>query len=330
MKSFRDTFRRSRQAHKGIAPRITALLMLIFFLAAAGCKPETVIEPTQAVVAPTITPTATTIIKPTKDVGTVPPTFTPDATGEFTSPTPAQKPSRTPQPTHTPWPTNTPTSTVTPTPQPTAVPVDTAVPPPTANPVSDINILPNPSFEEGWYHINGIPELQVPNQWTLEWDVGNNPLDPDPWNEFVRPESRVINDVFLPADEQSLFIWDGDYTVKIFKQTGALSFRLFSNVYLEPGSYIFEINTFPDMIDGYTADGSKIWAPDPLSAELQFLVGDATGGWIFPVFGRRNTYQHAFQVSAPGFYRIGVAFRGRWAIENNGWFMDDWSLRQLS
>ena len=140
----------------------------------------------------------------------------------------------------------------------------------------------------------------------------------------------MISGDFLPADEHSLFIWDGNYTVKIFKQTGALSFRLFTDVYLEPGSYVFEINAFPDMIDGYTANGSKIWAPDPLSAELQFLVGDYAGGWIFPVFGQRNTFQHAFQVGAPGFHRIGVAFRGRWAIENNGWFLDDWSLRQLS
>ena len=27
------------------------------------------------------------------------------------------------------------------------------------------NLLPNPSFEGGWYHPNGIPELQIPEDW---------------------------------------------------------------------------------------------------------------------------------------------------------------------
>jgi len=306
------------------------VLFLLFSVFAAGCLPETPVEPTRAAKAPTLTSTAVVPTEAASVQLTVPATFTPGAFGEFQSPTPANIPSRTARPTHTPWPTDTPTSTSTSTPRPTSAPVDTPVPQPTTIAVAGTNVLPNPSFEEGWYHINGIPELQVANQWTLEWDSGSNPLDPDPWNDFVRPESRVINGAFLPADEHQLFIWDGSYTVKIFKQTGALSFRLISDVYLEPGSYLFEINVFPDMIDGYTANGTKIWAPDPLSAELQFIAGNSVGDWIFPIFGQRNTYQHAFQVPTAGFYRIGVGFRGRWAIENNGWFMDAWSLRQLS
>jgi hypothetical protein len=305
-------------------------MFIIISLLSAGCLSESPAQPTKAASAPTLTATAVVLAEETSVLLTVPATFTPKVMGELSSPTPANLPSRTARPTQTPWPTNTPTSTATRTPRPTTAPVDTPVPSPTTIPVAGINVLPNPSFEEGWYHINGIPELQVANQWTLEWDVGSNYLDPDPWNDFVRPESRVINDDFLPADEHQLFIWDGNYTVKIFKKTGALSFRLLSDVYLEPGSYLFEINVFPDMIDGYTVNGTKIWAPDPLSAELQFIAGNSVGNWIFPIFGQRNTYQHAFQVPTAGFYRIGVGFRGRWAIENNGWFMDDWSLRQLS
>ncbi len=309
-------------------PALLAIFMIGVF--SAGCRPESPVQPTKAASAPTLTATTIVIPEETRVQLTVPATFTPGAIEELSSPTPANLPSRTVKPTQTPWPTNTPTSTATRTPRPTAAPVDTPVPQPTTIAVAGINVLPNPSFEEGWYHINGIPELQVANQWTLEWDTGSNPLDPDPWNDFVRPESRVFNGAFLPADEHQLFIWDGSYTVKIFKQTGALSFRLVTDVYLEPGSYLFEINVFPDMIDGYTANGTKIWAPDPLSAELQFIAGNSVGNWIFPIIGQRNSYQHAFQVPTAGFYRIGVGFRGRWAIENNGWFMDDWSLRQLS
>jgi hypothetical protein len=192
------------------------------------------------------------------------------------------------------------------------------------------NLLPNPSFENGWYNQDGIPELQVALQWRLEWDEGPNPLDPDPWNVFVRPESRVLHADFLPPHEHALFIWDGEYTAKIFKESGALSFGLLTDVHLEPGTYVFEVNVFPDMVDHYLPSGEKVWAPDPLSGELRFLTGAEEGSWILPTFGQKNTFQHAFEVAQPATVRLGVAFRGRWAIANNGWFLDDWSLRQLS
>jgi len=36
-----------------------------------------------------------------------------------------------------------------------------------------------------------------------------------------------------------------------------------------------------------------------------------------------------FGIPAGQVVRIGAAMRGRWAIENNGWFLDDWSLRRI-
>ena len=146
----------------------------------------------------------------------------------------------------------------------------------------------------------------------------------------MRPESRVLNRDFLPASEHELFIWDGSQTVKIFKKEGSLSFRLLTDVFLDPGTYLFKINIFPDMIDGYTEAGSKIWAPDPLSGEFRFIVNLPAGDWIFPPFGQKSSFQHAFEITSTQKVHLGVAFRGRWAIENNGWFMDDWSLEQLS
>ena len=191
-------------------------------------------------------------------------------------------------------------------------------------------MLPNPSFEEGWYNLYGIPELQVPNQWTLEWDEGYNPLTSDPWNDFVRPESRVLSRAFLPPHEHPLYIWGGDHTVKIFKGSGAVSFRLLTSIYLETGTYVLEINVFPDLVMGYTPDGYKIWAPDPLSGEVRLIVGDGGSGWMLPAFGTRNTMTHSFVISQGQLTAIGVGIRGRWAIPNNGWFMDHWSLRRIS
>jgi hypothetical protein len=242
------------------------------------------------------------------------------------SPTADQLPSRTPNPTQTVWPTITLTPSETPTSTPT--PTETATPTSTPIPIGQ-NLLPNSSFEEGWYHINNIPELQVPNQWNLEWESGNNPLDPDPWNAFVRPESRVLNFDFLPEREHELFIWDGSHTVKIFKGEGAISFRLSTFVFLQPGTYVFETNVFPDLIVGYTEGGGKIYADDPLAGEIQFIVDVPATTWFSPHIGRRSTYGHTFIIDNARLVRIGLAARGRWAIENNGWFMDDWSLIQV-
>lgn len=211
-----------------------------------------------------------------------------------------------------------------PTPSPTPRPLITPVP---GNP----NLLPNPSFEEGWYHPTPyISEIQIPVQWHLAWDEGENPLDPAPWNVFVRPESRLLSKDFLPTAEHDVFIWDGDWTVKIFKGSGALSYRLSTEVYLPPGTYLLNIHIFPDLVDGYTNDGEKIWAPDPLSGEVRFEINGESSNWILPKFGQKNTLQAIFEVSNQQQVDLLVAIRGRWAIRNNGWFMDDWSLTRMN
>jgi hypothetical protein len=135
----------------------------------------------------------------------------------------------------------------------------------------------------------------------------------------------VLTPDFLPADEHDLFIWDGRQTVKIFKGTGAISFRLTTNVHLEPGTYLLQIYVFPDLVDEYEG-GEKVWAPDPLSGEVRLLAGASSTDWMLPTFGQKNTFTHAFHVDVPQDLRVGAAMRGRWAILNNGWFMDDWSL----
>lgn len=298
-------------------------IVCLFLLLTSGCqalRSESEI-PTRIAAASTLEPVAPTTIP-----GPVPATWTPLAGSALVSPTADPQASRPPQSTFTPWPTITQTPTETPTSSPT--PTDT--PTPTTTPIpAGVNLLPNSSFEEGWYHIDNIPELQVPRLWTLEWVAGDNPLDPDPWNDFVRPESRVLNFDFLPPSEWDLFIWDGSHTVKVFKGEGAIYFTLSTMVYLEPGEYVFEVQVFPDLVVGYTAGGGKIYADDPLSGELQFIVDVPATTWILPHIGRRSSYGHTFTIENARMVRVGLAVRGRWAIENNGWFMDDWSLIQV-
>lgn len=221
-----------------------------------------------------------------------------------------------------------------PAPPPTTSPVPTALPNPTtpapsptppAPAPSGVNLLPNHSFEDGWYNQNGIPELQLPVHWIFEWDEGTNPFNSAPWSNWVRPETRVLSTAFLPPFEHPLYIYDGRYTVKIFKGSGAISGRLMTDVTLNPGTYVFTVNIFPDLVHTYE-NGRKIWAPDPYSGELRFIVGSGGSSWILPTFGQKNTLSHTFTVNTMQPIRVGLAMRGRYALVNNGWFMDDWSL----
>jgi LysM repeat protein len=217
----------------------------------------------------------------------------------------------------------------TPTPQPPPPQPQPTQPPPTQPPpITGVNILPNPSFEEGWYNQNGLPELQLPNRWYFEYDEGPNPLDPAPWNAFVRPETRVLPAAQLPSHERPLFIYDGSYTVKIFKGYGAISIRLMTDVALDPGTYEFKIKVFPDLVQSYD-NGTKVWASDPQSGEVRFIIGNGGSGWLLPTFGQKNTLTHTFTVSQSQTVRVGVALRGRYALPNNGFFMDDWSLKRV-
>lgn len=322
---------------------VVGLIWLGMWGGMAACQQQTAVSlPTQipvAMVATEITMAETAVSTPAPNL---PPTWTPPPF-VVDAELPAQPGDYTVVPTNTPLPipTNTP---YTPRPTTTAVPPtnDPNIPPPiptvsTSTPFPTIpaapglgpNLLPNPSFEEGWYNLDGIPELQLPNGWDFDWDEGPTGYGNQPWDVWVRPETRVLPANQLPAAERPSFIYDGHYTLKMFKGYGAISFRLTTEVTLEPGTYQFEINVFPDLVMDYTSTGQKVWARDPLSGEVRFIVGDGGSEWIFPTFGRKNTFTHTFTLSETQTLRVGVAVRGRFAIVNNGWFMDDWTLQKV-
>lgn len=198
-------------------------------------------------------------------------------------------------------------------PPPATVPPPAPVPPP-----SSANLLPNPSFENGYYHMNGAPELQVPNGWFMEFDTGH---------PYVLPESRVLPRSQLPAHEHSVFIWAGDWTIKVFKGYAPMSFRIFTDVYLQPGTYRFTANYFPDLVSTYNG-GNKIWAT-PGAGEVSFIK-NGLGGWSPVNNGARNVMIQTFTVPSAGNVRLGVAFRAHYGLQNNGFFFDNWSLQRVS
>lgn len=328
-------------------PRTTTRLaagVLFAGLLALGAACQTTPEPE-----PEPTATAVAVSEETvEEIAVVPPTWTPlpavalvTITAVPTEPPPSTATplptatlppaTSTPEATPTEAPTETPPPTNTPVPQPTRPPA-TAQPaaPPTLppNPVLGTNLLPNPSFEEGHWNQNGIPELQLPNGWRLEYQEGATGFGGQAWDVYVRPETRVLSTAFLPPAEHPLYIFDGSHTVKIFKGTGALSTRLLTDVDLQPGTYVLEGNFFSDVFESYS-DGRKNPPLDPSAGEAALYAGTTGTGWIGNNYQNRNTLSHTFTIDSPQTVTVGIGFRGRYAIANNGWFVDNLSLKQV-
>lgn len=219
-----------------------------------------------------------------------------------------------------------PVATAVPPTNPPAPPPPTSEPPPTgAPPSTGANLFNNGSFEGGWYHPGNLPELQIPDGWLFAWDEGPTGFGSQPWDVWLRPEVRVLPAAQLPPHEQSLFIFDGNQTVKAFKGNGAVSFRLYQDVTLTPGTYRLTAGVFPDLVLEYV-NGQKIRPSDPASGEVRFIVGDGSTGWSGVTFGQKNTLTHTFTINQTQTVRLGLAVRGRYALNNNGWFLDAWSL----
>jgi len=276
---------------------------------------------------PTDPPPATSTMVPTSTA--VPPTNTPEATTTDTPEPTATNPPPTstlpPATTAPPSPTSPPAA-VNPTEPPPAVEQPPADPP--GEPVLGANLMPNGSFEEGHYNQNGVPELQLPNKWRIEWDEGPTGIGNAAWDVYVRPEIRVLSTAFLPPEEHNLYIYNGQHTVKAFKGQGAVNFRLLTDVTLEPGTYVVEAKMFADIVEKWE-NKQKVWSQDPTAAEFRFIVGDGGTVWTQQRFGQINVHNFTFTVDELKTIPIGIGLRAKYAIANNGWFIDDLSLKRL-
>lgn len=206
-----------------------------------------------------------------------------------------------------------------------AVPAATPVP---AAPTSP-NLFTNGSFEGGRYDHNGVQELQVPQGWFMYVDEGENTLVPGSGGLFFRPESRIFADVNIPESEHATFIWNGTHAIKVFKGGAPTHFGLFTDVYLQPGTYRATFNFYPDAVLAYEGS-SKTWATDPLAAEYRIIHGTGGTAWTPAAIGTKNTITYTVTVTSAGAVRLGVAFRNRFVLANNGWVIDDWSLVKVN
>ena len=311
-----------------------ACLMLVPACRSDGPGPEAEVteiaesEAEQAATAESAVPTE--VPATSTMVATQPPPATSTPRPTVTRPPPTPTPDESPTPEASP--TETATATASPTNTRPPVPAAPTKPPgpPTLprNPTLGQNLLPNPSFEEGHYNQNGIAELQLPNGWRLDYQEGPTGFGGQVWDVFVRPETRVLSTSFLPPAEHALYIFDGSHTVKIFKGTGAVSTRLMTDVTLQPGTYVLEGSFFSDVFESFS-NGQKNPPSDPSAGEAQLFAGVTGTGWVPNSYLNRNTLKHTFTINSPQTITVGIGFRGRYAIANNGWFVDNLLLRQL-
>jgi murein DD-endopeptidase MepM/ murein hydrolase activator NlpD len=197
-----------------------------------------------------------------------------------------------------------------------------------------MNKLTNGNFESGWYHPNGIPELQIPNGWEFGYaDEGvENPYDANPWAKFLRPEVRVLPREQVPPWEQDLFILDGDHTLKPFKGGGSLFFWLTQDATLEAGKYELIVRVYPDVVMDYDTDDQKVFATDTNAALIRFNPNDRWQS-INPVpsphpGARLQTVKHKF-AHGGGTRQIVVEFMLPFPLKQNGLFCDKWELRRV-
>jgi hypothetical protein len=194
--------------------------------------------------------------------------------------------------------------------------------------VAGANLLPNPSFEGDRYFYNGVQEWQIAEDYSLAVDEGPNTLEPGDKGVFIRPEVRVLASASLPPAEQDQFILDGDKTIKIFKGGAPIHYAIYTDVPLAPGRYRFTARFFPDVVSVYE-NGHKVWATNPLAAEVR-VIHDAGGtGWIPVTSGQPGSVFYDFTVDTNRTVRLGADFRNRFVNHNNGWFVDHWTLEKL-
>lgn len=218
-------------------------------------------------------------------------------------------------------------------------PNGTPEPPPVVVPA---DYLTSGSFEDGWYHPDDIPELQIPAGWEFRWRDGtpgkgwDNPFDTAAHARFVRPEVRTLPAAYLPEHERPEFIRAGTHTLKVFKGQGSLYFTLMQSVTLPAGKYRLETPVWPDLVMRYES-GKKVFADDPDAGLWRVRVGAVAvtgtpadgpfgGGWKRLEPGKWN--EPAAEFTAPGGATdVKVDFLLPFPLPQNGIFADAWTLK---
>lgn len=200
------------------------------------------------------------------------------------------------------------------------------------------NLLRNPRFTElvdgkTYYNRGNDPGLAVPHDWVIgfyEQQAADSPLPvpnetfplPTQDDPFRKPETVVWRREDAPADEVDLLFGNLPYVVKIFKGFSPIWILFYQFVTLDAGRrYRFSVEVYPDLVASWEGV-RKIFAPDPLSGEFRLEPEGASSLWqngdLVP-FGQWITLAVEFVAAANDF--VGLEFRGRHGLANNGLFV---------
>lgn len=228
-------------------------------------------------------------------------------------------------------PVTAPPSITAPAPQPetTRVPLGTDAKRPAARP----NILVNASFEDGMAYFNDdTRELAVPAGWVFAFMDETTSLEQRQTAPWGRPITALINNNAVPTADRPRIFAGGIYCWKVSGTRSPVWVRLFQSVVgVTPGQkYRFTVNLLPDLI--VRTHPQVAYASEPLSGEVRLAA--ASGGQTFDTgwktgrevpFGRYTAL--TLDITAPGNrVEVAVEVRGRWALPEGAWYMDELSL----
>lgn len=205
-------------------------------------------------------------------------------------------------------------------------------PPPVPNP-TPVNLLKNWSFENGYYHWHGIPELATPNEWDFWYQGDVNIRLERQDSPFFPLEGVVWNRAQAPEHEKDIFWINGQFCLKEFKGWGPIWWRISQTVHgLTIGkTYEFTAPVYPDLVMKYDDQGNKIWADDPLAGEVKLYGGPVESDWKngndFP-FGQYTHHKIRFVADSESEV-VSLECRGRWGLVNNGFFVDALTLFEV-
>lgn len=192
-------------------------------------------------------------------------------------------------------------------------------------PIPVSNQLFNPSFENGWTDADTFPG-QHPKGWRVEWNIGADYDNPHSEWPYQLGEGVHKSSAMLPASERTTFIWDGEWTYKLFAGQRCFWARLKQVAELTPGRYRL---VTPVWVDCYRWVGQKDYKVEPRQAETMVKVNGVTvKPWTPMVAGTRSSNVTEWD-HAGGACDLAIHFRCNWPISNNLW-LDGWSLEAVA
>ncbi len=200
------------------------------------------------------------------------------------------------------------------------------------------NLLRNPGFEDGTYNFDLLGIIYIPKEWVFTFRDGpanQLPRQTVPWG---RPNAGCLGLAQFPPHEHPIFFQQGSQMLwktwqgKSYPQYITLS----QTLTLTPGqTYRFTANVCPDMVTQYGGPQGKIFIDDPDAYAVRVLA--TSGGQTFSSEFKKTQQlpndQYtpvSLDFTAPAAETtVSVEAYGLFSIENNCFFMDNFSLVKI-